>query len=272
MLNNKEPIPISVVIPVSRDRRIFKCIESIDVNVEILVILNNEYDKYIEHKLKNMKNIKLCYLKEFNFSKIYNLGIKESKYEHIFFMDSDCVFKKGALLKLYGNLVSYPIVKGRVLFSYNNFIQKLIAKAREFTTSDVPNLFIPGVIFKKDVFKTVGLFNEKIKFASDAEMGNRIINMKIPWLFVPTANIIHAPLTIKEDLIRALRYGIGRSQKHQILNTYKSKSLFQEFCYYFVDGARNKGILVAFYLILWWLFFTAGFYFDRIVNFFKNNE
>lgn len=272
MYSDKESIPVSVIIPVSRDRRIFKCIESIDVNVEIIVVLNGDYDRYIEQELKKLNNIKFYYLEEFNFSKIYNVGIAGAKYENIFFMDSDCVFKKGALLELYRNLKNYSIVKGRVLFSYNNFIQKIIAKAREFTTSDIPNLFIPGAIFKKEVFRAVGLFNENIKFASDAEMSNRITKAKISWLFVPTANIVHAPLTIKKDLKSALRYGIGRSQKHRILNTHKSKSLFQEFRCYFFSGARSKGILVAFYLVLWWLSFITGFYFDKIINFVKNNE
>jgi hypothetical protein len=167
-------------------------------------------------------------------------------------------------------LKKFPIVKGRILFSYNNFIQKIIAKAREFTTSDTPNLFIPGIIFKKNIFKTLGLFNEKIKFSSDAEMGNRILVKKIPWVILPDATIIHAPLTIKKDLISAFRYGIGRSQKHRVLKTIKSKSLFEEFCFYFLNGSKSKGILVGFYLVLWWICFTAGFYFDRIIYFIKN--
>ncbi len=273
MINNDQ-IPISIIIPVSTDQKIFDCIQSIDINTETIIILNGNYDKRIEQKLKTLRNIKLYYLEKFNFSKIYNTGIKKAKYENVFFMDSDCIFNKGTLLKLYSNLKQHLIIKGRIVFSYNNFIQKIIARAREFTTSDFPNLFIPGAIFKKEVFEKVGLFNEKIKFTSDAEMETRIKNANIPWLFMPDINIIHAPLTIKQDLKSAFRYGSGRSQKHTALNTTKSKSLIQEFYYYFVIGQKHKGFLTALYLVLWWICFTLGFYSNQVAKLFRsiNNE
>jgi PHD/YefM family antitoxin component YafN of YafNO toxin-antitoxin module len=51
---NKKFIPVSIVIPVSIDRRIFECIKSIDVDAEIIVILNNNYDNYILDELRKI--------------------------------------------------------------------------------------------------------------------------------------------------------------------------------------------------------------------------
>lgn len=269
-MTNKDSISISIIIPVSKDIRIFRCIDSIDINVEVIVILNGEYDKFIEKKLENTPRIKLYKLKEFNFSKIYNLGIEKASHENIFFMDSDCIFKKGTLMKIYSGLNHYSIVRAKVSFAYNNFIQRLIAKAREFTTSDPPNLYIPGPMFKKEVFKTVGPFIESINFASDAEMATRIKNARIEWLYIPDAEIIHDPLTTKQDLSSAFRYGYGRSQKYRALNTSRSISFIGELYYYFIKGAKSKGILVGFYLLLWCFCFTSGYIAEKII--YKTNK
>jgi len=264
-------LPLSVIIPVSKDQRIFRCIKSIDEKVEVIVILNGNYDKEIEEKLINNKNIKIFKLKEFNFSKIYNLGIKKSNYSTIFFMDSDCVFKKGALSQLYHNFGQYLIIRGRELFSYNSFIEEIVAKAREFTTSDSPNLYIPGPMFKKKVFEKVGFFNEGIYFSSDAEMAQRINSKRIRYFYMPEAQIIHDPLSIKHDLTSAFLYGVGRSQKHRILRTQKSASFIKEIYYYLVSGSRSKGILVGLYLLVWYFCFTFGFLTNNIKNKAKND-
>jgi glycosyltransferase involved in cell wall biosynthesis len=265
-MNKTNFIPVSIIIPVSKDKKIFKCIESIDVKTEIIVILNGKYDINIENELRKITDIKIYKLKDFNFSKIYNFGIRQASYENIFFMDSDCVFDKGTLIKLYNSLDNYSITKGGVVFSYNNFIQKLIAKAREFTTSDEPNLYIPGPMFKKEIFKKIGLFNEEIYFSSDAEMNARIKKEKIKWIYIPEAKIIHAPFTIRQDFVSAFRYGWGRSQKHRVLNTKRSKSFIEEFCFYFIQGAKHKGLLVGIYLLFWWFCFNLGFFTEKIIN------
>jgi glycosyltransferase involved in cell wall biosynthesis len=265
-MNKTNFIPVSIIIPVSKDKKIFKCIESIDVKTEIIVILNGKYDINIENELRKITDVKIYKLKDFNFSKIYNFGIRQSSYKKIFFMDSDCVFDRGTIIKLYNSLDNYSIAKGRVVFSYNNFIQKLIAKAREFTTSDEPNLYIPGPMFKKEIFKKIGLFNEEICFSSDAEMNARIKKEKIKWIYIPEAKIIHAPLTIKQDFVSAFRYGWGRNQKHRVLNTKRTKSFIEEFYFYFIQGAKHKGLLVGIYLLFWWFCFNLGFFTEKIIN------
>lgn len=257
-------LPVSIIIPVCRDERVFECLESIDALVEIIVVLNGNYDKNIVEKLKAATNIRIYTLEEFNFSKIYNFGIRKASYPNIFFMDSDCIFKSGAIFSLYNKLIDYSITKGKVVFLYDNFIQKIIAKAREFTTSDEPNLYIPGPMFKKDIFDNVGLFNERIQFASDAEMAARIKSKNIKWLYVPEAEIFHSPLTIKDDLKSAFRYGLGRSQKHIVLNTRRSIPILKEIYFYFIKGAQKKGILVGVYLLFWSIVFNLGYIIGKI--------
>ncbi len=251
-------LPISVIIPVCDDFRVLDCIDSIDANLEIIVVLNGEYDKKIESELKKRK-IKILKMKKFSFSRFYNLGIRNSSYNLIFFMDADCIFEKHTLFKLYKKTKKYDIVKGKVIFSFDSLISKIIAKAREFTTSDFPNLYIPGVIFKKKVFEKIGLFNTEIDHAADAEMADRIEREKISWGYLPNAKIIHAPLNIKDDLRSAFNYGSGRKQKHLFQKKEKNPNFLRGFLKYLIEGTRRKGLIVGIYLSIWYLFFFLGY-------------
>jgi len=257
-------IPVSVIIPVCDDWKIFNCLDSIDEKVETIVILNGDYDKNIEKALKKT-NVSILKMKKFSFSKFYNLGIKKSSYNRIFFMDSDREFKKEALKRLYEESKRYSIVKGKEEFSHNSIFSKITSKAREFTNSDKPDLYIPGIMFRKNIFKKVGLFNEYIKHSADAEMRDRINEKKIKWSYVLEAKIIHSPIKINEDLKSAFKYGTGRSQKHKIKNK-KMPNFPKEAYFYFIEGTKRKNIIVGIYLLIWYFFFAVGYIKNNFID------
>lgn len=250
--------PISIAIPVKDDKRVFDCINSIDINCEILVFLNGEYDRGIEAKLKQNKKLKLFKMGEFSFSKFYNLGIKKSSEARIFFMDSDMVFQRNALRNLYFCTKKVQVAKAKIKFNCDSFTSKIISKAREFTTSRDDLLYIPGPMFKREVFNKIGLFNEKILYASDADLKKRLESKKIKWKNCPNAILLHCPLKFSEDLRSAINYGKGRAQRR----TQENKgwpNFFKESFFYLFYGIANKGILTGIYLVIWYIFFYAGF-------------
>ncbi len=244
-------LPISVIIPLKDDRRIFRCIQSIDADVEIIVVLNGKYDKNIATRLEKMKDIKLFRLRKLNFAKIYNIGIRNATRSYIFFMDSDCIFVAGALEKLMVEVCGYPIVKGNVAFQHHGLMQRIIARTREFTTTDTPNLFIPGPLFYKAIFDKVGVFNENIAHCADNEMFKRIEANSIRWKYLPDVVIKHDPLDVKNDLRSAYNYGIGRYQRYKALDQKRNKSILKDLLSGIISCYSSKGILVAVYYCLW---------------------
>lgn len=121
-------------------------------------------------------------------------------------MDSDMVFQPGALKKLYFATKKFPVAKARIKFNYNSFASKIISRAREFTTSRSDLIYIPGPMFRRNVFDKIGLFNEKVSYAADADLKKRLEYKKIKWKNCPDAILIHAPLKISDDLKSAIKY------------------------------------------------------------------
>ena len=93
MQNNK--LPISIIIPCADDLRVAQCIESIDENAEIIVVLNGPTEQ-----IKNLVKkyfVKTFFLKERNLGMALNVGIKNASYNRVLLMDSDCVFFKNTI-------------------------------------------------------------------------------------------------------------------------------------------------------------------------------
>lgn len=253
-----DSIPLSIIIPLSKDWRIINCLDSIDCKVEVIVILNGKYDKLLEKELRK-RDIKIIKMNNFSFSKFYNLGIANASYNKIFFMDSDCIFRKGKIKEMYVLSKKYPIVKYSIKFNYDDLISKIVARAREFTTSDKPNLFIPGAIFDKTVFKRIGLFNEKITHSADAEMQNRIIRSNIKWIHRKEIIIEHKPTRFAEDLRSGFNYGTGRAEKH-ILESRRIKfEIVKEIMDFLLSGIKEKGLITGLYLFIWKITFSTGY-------------
>jgi hypothetical protein len=266
----KKKLPITIVIPVKDDHRIVRCIDSIDVNADTIVIFNGNYSKNIAQKVRAKHNVTIYTTKYFNFAKFYNMGIKYSQNNHIFYMDSDSIFVPGGLLKLIKLNSKYPIVKGKIKFKYNNMIEKVIAKNREFTTTDHDNLFIPGPIFNKIIFKKTKLFNEKIRFSADYEMWQRIDSLKIKCHYINDVIIIHDPLSITQDLKSAFSYGVGRSQRYLSINKKRKKPFMSDYAKYVSECLKTKGLAVAIYFTIWIFAINIGHYSNDLKVFINN--
>ena len=73
---------LTVIITVADDVRIKKCIESIDRDVEILVVLDNSTEE-VKNIVKSFDNVKFLEISEKNLGLSRELAIKKSKFKNI---------------------------------------------------------------------------------------------------------------------------------------------------------------------------------------------
>ncbi|MFH1501368.1 MAG: glycosyltransferase [archaeon] len=195
---------LSVIIPVSRDIRINKCLSSISNNVEVIVVLNDpsEEVKGIVYKWKKKKRLlKVFEIAEKNVSKARNFGVKKARYENVLFMDSDCVFDKKCLEIIDSRLKKYGIVHGVVMNG---------DKPRSRVEGD---WFTPNLGIRKKVFSKLGGFDEGVRYTEDYDLSIRINESGFSKVFEPRAVVHHPKLRFWTEYARMwFTYGIGYSQ------------------------------------------------------------
>lgn len=261
---------LSIVIPVKNDIRIKNCIQSIDEDVEVVVAMNDPSDDIV--KLVKELGVKSTWIKEANLSKAYNAGIEAASFEWVLLMDSDCVFEKGTIKKLYKGSQKAKLSKGKVVFTYDSFQSKVVSKVREFTTSDFCNAFSPPLIINKNIIEDIGYyFNPLLKWEEDFDFNKRIFEKKIKIYWDKTAVIYHPPLTIRGDLTSAYNYGIGHGIglnagifKDNTENE-KAKRAIRKQQYSVIR--KNKGICAAIYYRFWQRAYRRG-----VKNTYKKRE
>lgn len=255
-------LEMSIIIPVKDDARIINCIKSIDVEVEIVVVFNGATEEF-KHIVDGF-NVTVVELKEAGLSNAYNAGISKAKYRNILLMDSDCVFSKGCIAKLYSGLEKAKLSKGRVEFLKENSISNIVAKTREYTTSDFCNAFSPPLAFTKDIVADIGyFFHPNLKWEEDWEFNLRVMKsgLKIYWDI--TAIVFHPSLSIRNDLRSAFNYGIGHAQGIRMGVFKQEKNLsFKELIstskIQFLFLKERKGILPAIYYEIWKIAYKYG--------------
>lgn len=281
---------LSIIIPVKDDLRIKNAIDSIDENVEIVIVLNipSKEIRLLTKKLKNLNaNIKITEIGVNNLSKAYNVGIKSSTKDNVLLMDSDCVFKKNTIRKLFEGLKNCELSKGRVSFKIHTFINKIIALSRDYHATDIVNAYSPPLAFKKSIKNKIGgyFFDEEIYWTEDHEFNQRVKRARFKIAYNPKAIIKHKALTIKADLRSSFFYGMGYYQGVSKGKTVPSimygghKTLFGSIIFdlfrifllplFFLDVFFKKGFFTAIYMLIWMFVFVIGYYTQ---GFFKKLE
>lgn len=250
---------LSVIIPVKDDVLVEQCVKSIDEDVEIVVVLNgtNQKIKEIVSKL----NVKILEIEEANLAKALNYGIITAKNDRVLLMDSDCIFEKGTIEKIYRGLDVAALSKGKVIFKSNGIISETIAKVRSFSTSDFCNAYKPPLAFNKNIIQKIGYyFDPKLIWEEDLDFNNRVISNKLKINWDQTAKIYHPKLKLINDLKAAYNYGTGHAygiingnfKKIQNVDEKKIKLFQKRFL------IETKGYLAYLYYILWQYFYKKG--------------
>lgn len=251
----KSKLNISIIIPCSTDTRIGKCIESIDENVEIVVVLNGS-NKQVRNIVKKY-NVKTVFSKKANLANALNLGIENSKNKKIIFIDSDCVFKKGAIKKVYKALDNNVVVKAKVFFDYNSWQSKIVAETRDYVNYNEPKPYNPFLAINKSIIKYSGgyYFDSNIFWTEDADFYNRYKNSKVSIKYLYSAEAVHPPLSFLQDLTSAFKYGIGKRIR---VERKSSKGLGTHFSN-IPDIVTKKSISSGIYYFVWNISYILGY-------------
>lgn len=208
---------VSIVIPVKDDPLIFRCLESVDESVEVIVVTNGSTEAFV-NRLAGFGTypIQLVSLEKPGIGAAYNAGVDKASGEYILLMDSDCVFLPGSIRALAEGIGDGNFARGRTRFSSHSLATRLTACTREFTEDALrtkrPNAYSPPLLYRKSVAEKLGgyHFNPQLAWREDRDFELRRRAAGVEVTFVPAGVVVHKPLSIREDLASVRNYGAGQ--------------------------------------------------------------
>lgn len=224
---------ISIIIIVKNDRGIKDTLESLrkikkPMKTEIIVVdaSNGSLDD-IKH---NFKEVIWIYYnndgkKEITIPEQRNLGIKISKGKLIVFLDANCVPEKNWLIKLVDLAINFgeKVVAGNAKPIDANTVNTISdERYKGDYLKDAPTI---NLLISKEVFKSVGLFDEKGTFGEDVDLTWRAVRSGYRIKYAKDAVVYHDWGSFTEQLTRMFRYGTVRPQLYK-KHPYKIKEIF----------------------------------------------
>jgi len=237
---------VSVVLPVLNAEKTIGLVLQIlaeqsypSENYEIIVVDNGSTDR----SLQIMTKFPVKLLHETGFFNSYyarNQGILQSRGEIIVFVDADCIPERDwleILLRPFHD-DSIGIVAGEVLSSHqSNLIQRFydfsgLLRQRHKVCHKAAAIGAGNVAFRKEVFDSVGLFDENFRWGGDNDFGRRVQEQTSYSIkFEPKALVYHYHRESLKALIKhAYTYGLGKGRyKLKYTNTVRISDFFSEF-------------------------------------------
>lgn len=259
----------SIVIPVKDDPLIFRCLESVDETVEVIVVTNGSTPEYVKSLGSFEKYpLEIVSLEKPGIGAAYNAGAEKATGDFILLMDSDCVFSPGSIRALATGLGSGNFARGRVVFSIHNWATHMTARTREYTEDALrtgrPNAYSPPLLYRKDVIEHMGgyHFDSRLAWREDRDFELRRRAAGLPVALVVKGTIIHKPLSIRADLASVRNYGAGQHHGER-LGLFSKLSAWHEFAktvravVRIAVGTRNP--LLAVYPVVRRLAFLQGY-------------
>ena len=189
MINEKRDFRVSVVIP-SRNRLAYlpRAISSVlnqsFVVQEIIIIDNDSSDETISYVKKKFKKVKVIKENKIGVSHARNLGIKNSSYEWIAFLDSDDEWMPDKINKQFSFLkkvnFKLQLVHTNEIWIKNGLLKnqkkKHLKKGGYIFENclDICRISPSSVLINKLLFKKFGLFDTKFKICEDYELWLRL--------------------------------------------------------------------------------------------------
>jgi glycosyltransferase involved in cell wall biosynthesis len=260
-MKNKE-LAISIVIPCATDLRLERCLKSINEKVEVIVVLNGATKKVI--KIANEYKVKKVIVEERNLPKALNAGIEVAKNQKVLLMDSDCVFHPKAIREIYLALETNLMAKGIVVFQHKGPISKAIAGVRDYTNANTIKAYNPFLGLRKDIKEKIGgyYFDDRIYWTEDADLDQRIAKAKMVIKPVPMAIAYHPPLTLKQDLRSAFKYGVGKRIRVEMKIGRGIGCHFSRI----PDMVKTQRFLSGIYYFFWNCSYLGGYFYQIIAD------
>ena len=286
---------VSVVIPSHNDRdNLVECLDSVFsqsfTDFEVIVVDDNSSDgtkDAVEQKyggrvtvIHNKSNIGPAASR--------NLGLENAGGEYIAFIDSDCIASRrwleGAVSILEKNAeiacVGGPIInpnksvlsKTNHLLEFREYSHKKSRKVRMLPTANA--------VYKKDILREVGLFNEKLRRTEDVDLSWRVKKTGRGLIYSPTVMVYHktkggwSSITRKQFLMGRWFYVVRRMHPDIPLNLPKNKLLLLALTplYYIASSIRSlfplpdKRMLLQLPLIIPLVFFFRLFFWAGVIS------
>jgi glycosyltransferase involved in cell wall biosynthesis len=177
---------LSIIVPIyNAEKTIRDCILSIlnsdfDKNFEVIIVDDGSTDDSIE-RIKDL-NLKIIRQENRGAAAARNKGAKYSKSDLIIFVDSDVVFLRDTMKRIYGHLSNETVDYVSIKYSKRPINQKWIHKykaladhfyyydaifTKEEKNNPIKQVSLNGGVesYKKSVFEELGGFDENIKGA-----------------------------------------------------------------------------------------------------------
>ncbi len=256
-----------MVIRCGDDDRVFRCIDSIDEEVDVVVSISE--NKSLQRRLEH-RGVRFCLSPRGNLSITSNIGFEIAKHDKVLITDSDTWFESNCIRRIYDALRDFKIARARLMFKHSPRVplSRLVSEARDFVNS-LPVVYTPGIGVRADLVPDIGgfLFNDPVPYAVDADLNYRIQRAGVPVKFVKDAIVSHDVVDVWQDLRAAARIGMGCMASARWLSNHRASgdsvsSIVRELKGVkpgnLTDVAKSKGIRVLLYQLMWDMHFYAG--------------
>lgn len=272
----RDEMDMSIVIRCWDDDRVFRCVESVDEDVEVIVSTSSNPE--FEEKLA-AGGLTYCLAPRGNLSGVSNIGFASTKHDKVLITDSDTVFECGCIRRMHDALDEYGVVRAKLKFRHDAGVpfSRVVAEARDFVNS-MPLVYTPGIAVRKDILPEIGgfLFNDPVPFAVDADLNYRIRSARIPVQYLDDAVIYHDPEGPKHDARAAFRIGRGcmisavHLSNHSRFGHRRPWVIARELKgvkpQHLRTMLRTKGVSTLSYQLLWDLLFYSGMIRESLVG------
>ncbi len=211
MNRNDSDAEITVVIICCDDERVFRTIDSVDMDVPVIVSLVP--NSFLESRLKEA-GVQIVLSKRGNYSTSCNRGLSAVETKFAFIIDSDCVLHPGCLEEITTQLRKSQLVRAQVNFqSWSGiYLSKEIADWHWKTNNRLPiRAYTPGLGLRLDICPLLGgyFFDERIFWSCDSEFSYRVQKVGLNVAYSEGAIISHAAISFSHFISSAFKLGMG---------------------------------------------------------------
>lgn len=233
---------LSVLVRCSDDWRVLACLDSIDVDCDVVVSLTPNAG--IEDAIRKRK-LPYEISPKGNPAATTLAALPLIRYQRVLLVDSDCIFVPGAIYRMSELGKCHDIVRPKIDFENRCFSTRLTALARDFQYNYCGFVYEPGLLINLSaVLPLVGgyLFSPLAPFTPDGELDYRIRRLTTGYRLRIAdddgVTLRHAALHYRQHLYSHYRY--GRSEATRML------LLRQEVLLDFLRGLKYRyGSLVS---------------------------
>ncbi len=233
-----------VTVSFKSEEALLNLLPSIPLECETIIVNN---DSPLPKKIKEIRNFsEILNSENKGFGSACNIGVKAANKDYIFIVNPDTVFENNTvikLLKLSEKMPEASALTPKILNKKNSESFKrrsiLLDKNKWLKTppseiSEIPVMGGAAIFVKKDIFKKVGGFDEKIfLYHEDDDLSLRLKSEIGPLIYSPDISIIHIggnSSSRSPEIAKLKGFHMGRSRvyamkKHMIKN-YRFKCLF----------------------------------------------